>query len=333
MAWLRKRRATLARPSLAPKPLLPVDPAYGDPAAAALRAAMAAGDWPAVRDFLTKVADPDDHAFYLDVASRVAGAEAWLPRAVAAEADPTLALVLSGAQAVDWAWQARGAARAKYVGRDQFEVFFERLKYAEGQLFEALRHDPDSVSAWATLITVARGRQLGLEEAYRRFGEATVRHPQHLRAHVQLLQHLCPKWSRGSYEAMHDFARESMMKAPAGSRLGYLVAIGHLEHWLDLDDGAGAAYLTSSRVRAELHEAADRSVRHPTYQRRAGWPVVHNTFAMAFSLAGESRAAAEQFQVIGDLVTVTPWRYLNSANPGAPFLARRAAAVKAAWGA
>lgn len=67
-------------------------------------------------------------------------------------------------------------------------------------------------------------------------------------------------------------------------------------------------------VRADLRAAADRSVRHPDYPRRPGWPLSHNAFAMAFSLAKDWTAAAEQFDAIGGLMTEWPWEYLNFAK-------------------
>ncbi len=324
MAWFRRRREPAVA---APPPMPAVDPALGDPDAARLREATARGDWPVVRDVLARVTDPDDHAFYVDIASRVPGAEGWLSRVVAAEPESALALTLAGAQAVDWAWQGRSSAPARDVSQEQFEVFSHRLKLAEEYLSGAVRLDPASTSAWCALVTVARGQELGIAEARQRFDQVVIRHPGHVRAHAQLLQQLCGKWG-GSPEAMHEFARDSMMKVPPGSRLGYLVAMAHLEHWLSLDGEERDGYITADAVRAQLHEAADRSVRHPAYRRRPGWPVQHNTFAMAFSLAGEHRAAAEQFELIGDRVTDLPWLYLDR-NPGAPFLARRGVAQRA----
>lgn len=63
-------------------------------------------------------------------------------------------------------------------------------------------------------------------------------------------------------------------------------------------------------VRADLRAAADRSVRHPDYPRRPGWPLSHNVFAMTFSFAEDWPEAAEQFNAIGGLMTDFPWYYL-----------------------
>ncbi|GII54931.1 hypothetical protein Pth03_33200 [Planotetraspora thailandica] len=98
-----------------------------------------------------------------------------------------------------------------------------------------------------------------------------------------------------------------------------LPVVAHLEQWLDLGD-EGPAYLRSAEVRASLHEAADRSVRHAEYVRRPRWPNYHNEFAMAFALSQDWAAAADQFDLIGDLVTEWPWQYLNGRQPDVPFL-------------
>jgi hypothetical protein len=126
--------------------------------------------------------------------------------------------------------------------------------------------------------------------------------------------------------AMHAFAREAALRAPAGSPLGHLVAIAHLEHWMDLDHPDGDAYIQHPRVVEALHEAADRSVRHPHYRPRPGWTVQHNAFAMAFALAGDRRAAAYHFRAVGDVVTEFPWSYLGGPDPAAAFAYRRALA-------
>jgi hypothetical protein len=296
---------------------LPIDPAQGDADAARLRTAMSSGDWPTARAILESATDPDDHAFFVDMACRVPGSEEWLPDVVRDNLDSTLPLLMYGARAIDWAWEARSSARARHVTRDQFAVFFERLHIAEDSLRAVVRREPDNTTAWTNLITTSRGLQLGLDESRARLDRVLAVHPGHIRAHSLFLQDACRKW-HGSHEQMHAFAREAMLKAPAGSPLGYLVADAHIEHWMDLDSGPDADYIRSPQVRSSLLEAADRSVRHPAYRKQRGWPYIHNVFAMALSMAGEMQAAAEQFREIGDLVTRFPWTY-HSNDPGATF--------------
>jgi hypothetical protein len=331
MSWFRRWRE---RARAAPPPTLAVDPALGDPDAVRLRDAMGRGDWPAVRDFLAARTDPDDHWFYVDLAAQVEGAEGWLGKTVAAEPDSALALLLAGTREVRWACEARApdppaGGEAGDLSPERLRVFFQRLDLAEEHLSEALRRDPGAASTRVGLLDVAIGRELGIDETRRRFEQVLVRHPGHVGAHVRVLQQLCRTWG-GSAETPHEFAWDAMMKVPPGSPLGYLVAVAHLEHWRSLDGGERQRYLTTDAVRVRLHEAAGRSVRHPAYRRRPGWPVAHNTFAMAFSLAGEHRTAAEQFRLIGDVVTGFPWRYLDAGDPGAAFLAQREASYRAA---
>jgi hypothetical protein len=312
-------------PGSDPPPALPIDPACGDPDSARLRDALAAADWPTARHLLDG-RDPDHLAFMLDMSSSVPGPEQWLPDVIRADLRDTLTPLMYGARVVDWAWDARTGARAKNVGRDQFAVFHERLRLAEDCLQDVVRREPDNTAGWYQLLLVARGLELGEDEAKHRFDQIIARHPTHLRAHLQMLQQLCRKWG-GSHEKMHAFAREAAAAAPAGSPLGLLIVYAHIEEWLDLGS-EGRGYFKSPEVIASIHAAADRSVRHPDYRPQPGWPTVHNPFAMAFCLAGEHAAAAQQFRVIGDHVTRMPWTYLKG-KPGATFLARRTTAYAA----
>ncbi len=305
----RRRKASIER--------LTIDPAMGDPVAARLIAAAQEGDWRTISDTMSGVEHQDDHTHYVRTAAFTGGVERWIDEWVAAEPRSTLPLLVKGAHAIDWAWEARGGGRANTVSDEAFKLFFKRLKLAEDCLDEVTDRDRDSASPWSFLIILGRGRQLGIDETRRRFEEVRQRHPWHVEAHEQMLQQLCRKWG-GSHELMHEFAARTLADMPAGSPLGQLTVAGHVEHWLDLDSGEDGAYIGSAQVRAELIAAADRSVRHPDYVRRPRWPSVHNAFAMAFSFSGEWAAAGEQFDLIGDLVTEWPWQYMG--QPDQSFL-------------
>lgn len=308
--------------SHAPASAPPFDPAYGDPDAARLREALAARNWPAARLVLDG-READDLAFLIDVGSAVRGCEEWLPDVVRADLRDTLPLLLYGARTVRWAWDARTDALARDVSRDRFAVFHERLRVAEDCLQDVVRRRPDDTTAWYRLLTVARGLELGRDEARRRFERVVERQPHHAGAHREMLQQLCAKWG-GSHELMHAFAEESVAAAPVGNPLGHLVAQAHLEQWVHLGSTSGA-YFRASQVAASVNAAADRSVRHPGYRRGPGWPMVHNPFAMVFSVAGDQAAAAEQFRVIGDLATRMPWGHFTG-DPRRTYEKRRAIA-------
>jgi hypothetical protein len=109
-----------------------------------------------------------------------------------------------------------------------------------------------------------------------------------------MLQKLCRKWS-GSHEQMHEFATEAM-RGPHGDVLGELVPRAYFEHWRDLPkDSPERAFIKSAESRAELQEAADRTIFRPGYVGNPRGPYFAlNMFAWAFCTAGmwpQARAA------------------------------------------
>jgi hypothetical protein len=315
--WLFGGRAKYAEPVLA------VDSTLGDPVARRLQKALRRGDWPTVRAVFESVDHPDDRAFYVEQAAEVPRLEESIPEWVAAEPGAPLPLLLQGARAIRWAWESRGGGRAHTVTDEGYALFFERLELAENCLGEVAALDPGNPEPWAQLVLSGRGREVGIDETYRRFAEVRRRYRWHLTAHEQMLQQLCRKWG-GSHELMHDFARRTVAEMPVGSSLGELVAVAQLERWLDLSRTERRPYLRRAAVRAELTAAADRSIRHPAYVPPARAAIVHNVFALAFAQVGDARSAAAQFELIGDCVTQWPWEYLGS--PAERFVAVRSGA-------
>jgi hypothetical protein len=296
-----------------------IDPTLGDPTLRNLLNALVARQWPNAKAILTAAQDFDDLSEMVIVAHDAPGLAEWLPDIVRVELESMHAQLLYGSALIAWAWAARTKYRASYVSQDQFALFFDRLRMAEDCLQGVIRRDPGNASAWHLLIITARGLQRDLAEARARFDRAVAVEPGHLQAHKQMLQNLCQKW-HGSHEQMHAFARESAMGAPEGSPLGQLVAIALLEEALG-SDGDIRKHMRQRSVVTALTEAAERSVHHPAYATTRYQSEGRNVFAMAFALAGQYKAAAEQFQRIGDAVTGFPWIYL--ADPGKAFCALR----------
>ncbi|MEU3629895.1 MULTISPECIES: hypothetical protein [Streptomyces] len=323
MALLRDRGLTLGRWTGRPGARLERD--SGDPDVARMRAAAAAADWPAVRDLLEARPESEDRTGLLWAVGETAGVERWITDVLTAEPESALARTVAGIRYVSWGWEARTAARAKDVSRSQFELFHSRLRQAEEWLYEAAELEPDWTSPWYVLQVTGRGLEVGQVTARRRF-EATVRrHPYHLGAHTQRLQQICEKWG-GSHEEMHAFARESVFTAPGGTPLGRLVPDAHIEEWLSLDSGPDAAYMRRPEVAQSLRQAADHSYRHPDFVHEGPWLGLLNSFAMAFSLAGDRTGARECFQATQGRVTESPWDYLNASDPVAAYRKHRSAA-------
>ncbi|MFF3609222.1 hypothetical protein [Streptomyces sp. NPDC002463] len=323
MALLRDWGLTLGKWTGRPAVRLVKD--SGDPDASRVREAARAGDWTTVRKVLEAHPESEGRTELLWAVGDTPGVERWITPVLEAEPEAALPRLVAGIRHLSWGWEARTAARAKDVSREQFEVFHSRLRTAEEWLYEAAEREPLWTSPWYGLQITGRGLEVGQVTARRRF-EATVRRdPQHLEAHQQQLQQVCDKWG-GSHEEMHAFARASAFGAPGGTHLGQLVAAAHLEEWLSLDPGADAAYMRLAEVTKSLREAAEHSYRHPDFVRRGGWLQVLNTFAMAFSLAGDQEAARECFRATEGQVTEFPWYYLDGSDPAAAYRKRRSSA-------
>ncbi|HEX5541322.1 MAG TPA: hypothetical protein VFX60_07125 [Micromonospora sp.] len=307
-----------APPALAPD----FDPAVAYAEVKALRAALAARDWAGVRA-VCDGAEPAGRTRLVHFGSDDSEVEGLLREVLARDPEDTLAASMLGSLVTKTGWAVRTAARAKDVTREQFAIFHKMLRQAEQILIDAAARNPADTSVWVNRLTTARGLELGLSEVRRRYDRLAMHDPHHLPGQSQLLQSLCPKWS-GTWEQMHGFAQECMVAAPEGSHNAVLVAVGHLERWLELDYGPDEEYLRSQAVREEIHEAARRSVWHPRFRHDIGWVWVRNTFATIFSLMGEEAAAAGQFAALGNLATEDPWDYLG--DPAKEFQQARARA-------
>ncbi|MFK3983338.1 hypothetical protein ACI2K4_23520 [Micromonospora sp. NPDC050397] len=309
-----------AAPTLSPT----VDPAAAYPELVSFRAALRGGDWDGVRA-LADAQDPAGRTRLIALAADHEEAGPLPRQRLAADPADTLAGALLGARLVMEAWEVRSSRQAQFVSQARFARFHEILRDAERVLIDAAAYDPTDAAVWTHRMPTARGLQLGLSEARRRYDRLAEHHPHHLPAQSHLLQQLAPKWG-GTLEAMHDFARTEMLAAPEGAPNAVLVVEAHLEQWMQLSAGERNSYLTRTEVREQIREAAARSVQHPSYRRTVGWVQVENYFAFMFGMIGDDVAAARQFAAIGHLASESPWHYLG--DPLTVFAQRRDKAVK-----
>ncbi|MFE7982193.1 hypothetical protein ACFUZA_08485 [Streptomyces cellulosae] len=280
--------------------------ALGDRRVLALVEAADAGDWEGVKEALARFDAGRDHQV-LGQLTDIDGLQDWIGRAVEGDEEHrALALLISGARHIKWGWEARTAARAVDVSEEQWRVFHERLRIAERQLFEAAELRPEWITPWRQLLTSARGMSLGPTVAETRRDAALRRDPLDLEVHLEWVSQLQPRWGGEPGEAL-EFARAAFAAAPDGHRLGCAVAMAYIEEWVESDDGA---CLQQPRIRAELRQAAERSVLHHAYERRLGWQGDYNIFAMALSLAGSSTASTV-FRELEGAYTEWPWTYMS----------------------
>jgi hypothetical protein len=310
-------------------PTLDLAAAY--PSVSSTRAALAARDWPAIRASYSSL-DWAGRALLVRAVKETNAVTPFLGEVVARDPADTLAATALAGRLIEEGWEIRTGARAQHVSREQFAAFHDHLRRAERLLVDATARDPDNVVAWTERLLTALGLGLGQAEARRRYDRLAAVDPRHLPAQAYLLQQLCPKWG-GSFEKVHEFARECMLAAPPGAPNAVLVVSEHLERALELADNQGGsrtarftAQLRRAEVRREVAEAAQRSVLHPDFRHEYDWVWVRNTFALAFSLGGEHAQAAAQFAALGPLASEFPWAYLGS--PERAFAEHRARALK-----
>lgn len=294
-------------PAMLPRqPVL--DPAAAYPRITGLRDALDSGDWPACRAVLD-AADPVERTELTMIAFAEPGLETFLRGVLDGDPGDGAAAALLGQHLIGAAWRIRTSARSEQVSPERLAAFTDGLVTAERLLVDAAARSPHDPAIWTARLITARGLRLGLSEAHRRYARLAEIDPHHLPGQWQFLQQLCPK-SGGDWARAHAFARETADAAPRGSFGPVLVAEAHLEHWLE----SGLRYLATDQVRAELHEAARRSVWHADFRHTHGWVRVVSTFAMAFALLDDRPAADSLFTELGDLGSERPWDYLG--EPG-----------------
>lgn len=318
---------TSGRPTGSPGPTF--DPYDNTPELIPLRTAAQAADWPAVRAYFGGLDSVDKVSSASSVLADLPGVENLLERAAAELPGDPLPRTLLAHRYVYIGWDIRSGARAQHVSRDQFDQFHAWLRRAEQLLIEVCAEQPAYAPAWTVRLMTARGLQLGQAEARRRYDRLSAHHPHHYHAQTQLLQQVCPKWG-GSWDAAHGFARECASAAPDGANAGALVALAHIEHWLDLESTERGAYMRGVPVRDDLRFAAQVSVLHPSH--RPDWNSVgaHSAFAFAFSIGGHFEDAAPHFAFLGDRASEFPWQYTS--DPKASFLKFRKSALETRGG-
>jgi hypothetical protein len=270
------------------------------------------GDWPAVAAFLGGLHALDDLAVACSqVEERLSdNVLQWVP-----PTDPgwLLAQTLLGVRTVRRGWNIRGTGWARSVTRQQWTGFHEHLNRAEQLLIEVTAREPRQGYAWLERMIICRGISLGHDEARRRYDRLGAHHPYTYIAGYHLVQQLQPKWG-GSWEKVAEFSAELLRSAPPGS-IGLLaVAAGHMEHFGAVGNAEGTALLRDPKVVAQIHAAADVTVRHPAFQPGYRYYTAHDWFAMLFSLIGDHAAAAPHFRALAGRRTPLWSEYFDNAG-------------------
>lgn len=314
---------TSSPPRAARPPRARIVAADGDRELYAVCQSAEARDWSAVRELLSKYSGNDLSALIVGLCNEQQSLAEWLPEAIAGEPEDAIARTVLGAEAIARAWRIRTAKRAVHVSQEQFRDFHRILREAEEHLYAAAELDPRSAAPWHSLLVSGRGLEVGLEIQQRRFEAVLERCPDHLRAHQQMLQQLCRKWS-GSHERMHAFATDAM-RGPYGDELGVLVPRAYYEHYADLPQNSPErAFIRSAESRAELQEAADRTIFRPGYRSARDPYAAANVFGCTFAAARMWPQARAAFEASAGVVV----NWGGFADPVAVYLRQRDLAYK-----
>ena len=302
-----------AKPAAAEPPPVPIDPLLGDADAHRFRAQLADGKWQDFHDFLLGSPTWRYRDFYACRLIPDGDPRGWVDDWVNERPDSSIPLFFRGRNKTNWAWEARGSGRAKTVGEDAWPVFYQRLVDADRDLSRAAAVDPRDPLPCAHSIWVAMGLSLGQQEIRRRDAEAERRDHLNLNACIAMVQAIARKWA-GSHEEMFEFARSVSAQAPEGHSTHKVIALAHLERWLDLPKESRPGYFRDEEVKTEVRRAADLSIGSARYGEGLFDPVDRNPFAMCFYLMRDYPAQLEQMRLIGPNATDAPWHYLGKAG-------------------
>jgi hypothetical protein len=319
--------ATAGQPASVPVPRF-----RADEPALAFAAQLAQGQWQEFHDFLEATTNWGQRSFYVTELSAISGRPQWLDEWAADRPGSALPLLVRGVHGKNWAWEARGGGRARTVNEDAWPLFHARLIEADRDLAAAAALDERDPTPWAQSVSVAMGLSLGQPELRRRFDEAHRRDPLNGAACVNMIHATSRKWG-GSNDAMLQFARWASGEAPDGDSVHKVVALAHIEMWLDSPKGeAQQGYFRSPAVRQEVMDAARRSILSRNYappSRALSW-ADRNVFAFCFRLMHDYAAQLDQMRLIGPHVVSFPWSYQGKA--GQKYEAHRQYAFKQLYG-
>jgi hypothetical protein len=298
-------------------PLPPVnirrDVACGDGRGSFFHAQLKDGKWQKVYEMLQKIDDWVLLDEYIDLCADWKGRPEWLDEIAAVHPDQSLTWVLRGMHSVIWAWEARGGGVASTVGRDSFEVFFERLRQAEGEFHRAITLDPNTPIPWSYMVTVARGLQYSIEDRINFFHQAVGRSPLHLQAYAAALVSVAAKWG-GSNELMFDLARQATSNPPPQSALPSLIPLAHVERWLyhRMQDEMDLAkeYFRQPEVIREITAA---HARYDGYSGAITGVRLANLFAFCFWKIGNRKLTRHELEKTGGIVVNSPWHFQGNA--------------------
>jgi hypothetical protein len=209
------------------------------------------------------------------------------------------------------AWMARTAAMANKVSEEAAEKFFSLLEEASGYLEQADSINPEDPEICARFIRVYMGLSVEEEAVTSYFNAAVSFEPNHLMAHLMMINYLSPKWS-GSVEAMHAFADERIHDT-GSSLLVTLKLFAIAEEWLYYSMNGESArhksFFSNTELKEQIVTLYNNYNEHP--EGALLIPYVYNYFAFLFWQTGDKEKARQLIKKIEGKMTIYPWSYLR----------------------
>lgn len=225
--------------------------------------------------------------------------------------DSYVAHLFAGVSKTCLAWIARTAALGSSVSQDKAEKFFGLLEEAFDHLQRADDLNPEDAEICARMIRVCMGLQTDTATAASYFEAARKLVPNHLIAHLMMINYLNPKW-QGSLEEMQAFAH-TMYEETGSSLLITLKLFSLVEEWLyygmndeqKKKDNFFKDPALKSTIRAMYDDYREEE------EGKLLIPYVYNYFAFLFHMTGDRIMAIEAARKIAGKMTVYPWAYID----------------------
>jgi hypothetical protein len=225
--------------------------------------------------------------------------------------DSYVSNLFAGVSKTGLAWIARTAARDSNVSEENANRFFELLEEAMQYLLRADEINPDDAEICARIIRVYMGLGIEEEKVLGFFNAAASLVPNHLMAHLMMINYLNPKW-QGNLESMHHFA-DQRIEDSGSSLLITLKLFAITEEWLNYDlNGEGRKhkqFFNDENLRTSISNMYNEYREEEDGQLLI--PYVYNYFAFLFWMMGNKERAREIIRKIPGQMTVYPWAYLN----------------------
>lgn len=225
--------------------------------------------------------------------------------------DSYIACLFAGVSKTAQAWIARSSSVASEVANDQFRKFTDLLNEAVRYLVHADQLNPEDAEICARMIRVYMGLGVEEEKVVSYFEAAASFVPNHLMAHLMMINYLNPKWG-GSVDRMYAFADERYEKG-GSSLLIVLKLFCLVEEWLyyGLTDEPKMQKAFFQNEDMQQYILSLYAAYREEEDGALLIPYVYNYFGFLFYKIGEKEKAKTVIKKIDGKMTIYPWAYMD----------------------